>query len=73
MWMMGSETTSVPDGAEAHPENPAQSAPKRVARVREATVRRDASRLMGLLLWREYGKEIRIVSVLFGGKGNHDR
>jgi hypothetical protein len=73
MWMMGSETTSVPDGSEAHPHNPAQSVPKRVTRVREATVRRDAGRLMGLLPWREYGKQIRMSSTLFGDKGEHDR
>jgi hypothetical protein len=68
MWMMGSETTSVPDGVEAHPQNPAQSTPKRVTRVRETTARRDAGRLMGLLLWREHGKQIGTISILFGDK-----
>jgi hypothetical protein len=70
---MGSETTSVPDGVEVHPQNPAQSTPKRVTRVREATVRRDAGRPMGFLLWREYGKQITMISILFGDKGKHDR
>jgi hypothetical protein len=70
---MGSETTSVPDGVEVHPQNPAQSTPKRVTRVTEATVSRDAGRLIEILVWREYGKQIRMISILFGDKGKNDR
>jgi hypothetical protein len=70
---MGSETTSLPDGVEAHPQNPAQSAPSRIAKLREVAVRRDASRLMGLLPWRRCGMQIGFTITLFGDNGKHDR
>jgi hypothetical protein len=73
MWMMGAETTSLRGGVEAHPQDPAQSTLRRVARAREAMVRRDAGRLMGLLPWRQCGTRIRFTITPLGDNGKRDR